>query len=400
MVRRIALNLCALLVGAVFSLAFLEVALRIYNPVTETIKGERVVLRVNYDETRQNTRVPGVAPESHIHQNSVGFRGADPPADFADRLSIITVGGSTTRSVTQSDDRTWTALLGEAVADCFDRTWINNAGFEGHSSFAHIDLIRSYINKLHPKVVVLLIGANELFVDFLNAREREAVPATASGHGAVLRWQEYEADLKARFEDLQWRVRGGIRGFLVELAGRSEIVDLGLTLYRSFHAWQRGLNQATLAEGDAMPEDGETRLAVARDRQPEYAERLRLIVRLLRDAQTIPVLMTQPTLGGTGRDPTTGMELSRLWYGQFYQQSFEIYNDTMRHVAQSANVRLIDLEHSMPKDTKYYIDNVHYTDAGAKKVAELAALGLLPYLGREFASFNKGTCQIGPANPG
>src|ERR1700687_5072643 len=111
MVRETAMNLFALLVGVIFSLIFLEVALRIYNPIIETIKGERVVLRVNYDETRQNTRITGVAPESHIHQNSLGFRGADPPADFADRLTIISVGGSTTRSVRQSDGRTWTALL-------------------------------------------------------------------------------------------------------------------------------------------------------------------------------------------------------------------------------------------------------------------------------------------------
>src|SRR5207245_10234292 len=102
--RRIVVNLFALLIGIVLSLVFLEVALRIYNPVVETVKGERVVLRTNYNEIRQNTHVPGLAPESHIHQNSVGFRGADPPADFADRLTIITVGGSTTRSARQSDD--------------------------------------------------------------------------------------------------------------------------------------------------------------------------------------------------------------------------------------------------------------------------------------------------------
>src|SRR6266849_10468942 len=170
--QRIASNLCATLIGIIFSLIFLEVALRIYNPVIETVKAERVVLRPNYDEIRQNnriptmqsTRIPGVSPVSHIHQNSLGFRGADPPADFADLLSIITVGASTTRSTAQSDDRTWTALLGDAVAACFDRTWINNAGFDGHTSVAHIDLIRNYITKLHPKVVVMLIGANELFL--------------------------------------------------------------------------------------------------------------------------------------------------------------------------------------------------------------------------------------------
>jgi lysophospholipase L1-like esterase len=361
--RKIALNFGALLVGAVISLAFLEITLRIYNPIIQTVKGSSIVLRVNSDELRRNTSIPGVAPQSHIHQNSLGFRGADPPADFADRLTMIAVGGSTTRSVTQSDDRTWTALLGDAVADCFNRTWINNAGFDGHTSFAHVDLIQNYISRLHPKVVLMLIGTNELFVG-----------------------------PNAHFEV-------GIKHLLDELATRSEVVTLGLTLYRSFRAWRGGLNLAFLTEGDPMPPDGEARLAVARDLRSEYAERLRLIIRLLREAKTAPVLMTQPTLAGTGRDPTTGMDLSRLRNSQFLYQAMEIYNDTMQQVAQSEHVYLIDLARSMPKDTKYYFDPMHYTDAGAKKVAELAAMGLLPYLERKFPSFNKGSCQIGPTKP-
>src|SRR6266700_2948345 len=298
MVRRIAFSLCALFLGGILSLVFLEIALRIHNPIVETVKGDSVVLRVDYDEIWRNTKIPGVAPESHIHQNSLGFRGADPPADLADRLSIITVGGSTTRSGFQSDDRTWTALLGDAVADCFDRTWINNAGFEGHTSFAHIDLIRNYINKVHPKVVVMLIGANEVF----------------AGGARIVEYHSLNLD-------------GGLKGFAKNILFRSEVVNLGMTLYRSFLAWNAGLNRGsswTYMEGPAMPSGGEAKLAVARDLQPAYAERLRLIIRLLREGQVIPVLMTQPTLAGIGQDPTTGKELSRLRGGQFFYQAFEI----------------------------------------------------------------------------
>src|SRR5947208_13288405 len=93
--RKIVFNLGALFLGGILSLFFLEAALRIYSPVVETVKGHHVVVHPNYDEIRHNTNSPGVAAETHIHQNSLGFRGADPPADLADRLSIVTVGGST-----------------------------------------------------------------------------------------------------------------------------------------------------------------------------------------------------------------------------------------------------------------------------------------------------------------
>src|SRR5260370_42282497 len=98
--RRIIYNLCVLLASCILSLVLLEVALRIHNPVMQTLKGGRVVPPVDSDEIRRKTDIPGVASEIHINQNVLGFRGADPPADLPDRFSIITVAGRTTRSAT------------------------------------------------------------------------------------------------------------------------------------------------------------------------------------------------------------------------------------------------------------------------------------------------------------
>jgi hypothetical protein len=362
----------------------LELALRIYNPIVKTANGEGVVLRVDYDEFERNTRIPGVASEIHIHQNSLGFRGADPPTNLADRLSIITVGGSITRSATQSDNYTWTALLGNAVANCFDSTWINNAGFEGHSSFAHIQLIRGYINKLHPKVVIMLIGANEL------DRNGPIVGPTAFDREQVMTDLNFDS---------------GIKGFLKGLANRSDLVALGLTLYRDFVSWRIGLTYvnsdwASLPEGAPTPPDGEGKLAAIRDVQSAYAERLRVLIRLLRRNQTIPVLVTQPTVAGLARDPTTGKDLSRLQNGLLWYESLNSFNDTTRKVAQNEHVFLVDLERSMPKDTKYYWDFIHFTDTGAAKVGQLIAAAILPYLAQEFPMYSDGTCDIDAVHPG
>ena len=87
--------------------------------------------------------------------------------------------------------------------------------------------------------------------------------------------------------------------------------------------------------------------------------------------------------------------MSRLQDGLFWYELLEIFNDTTRGVAQTEHVFLIDLARSMPKDTKYYWDLFHFTDAGAAKVGQIATSGLLPYLEREFPSYDKGTCEIG-----
>jgi lysophospholipase L1-like esterase len=382
MASKIALNLCAVLFGVVLSVVLLETALRIYNPIIQTVKGYKVVLRTNYDETWK-WHIRGVAPDIRFHKNSLGFRGADPPAGLAERLSIITIGGSTTHQASQSDNLTWTALLGDSVAECFDRTWINNAGFEGHSSFGHIQLIRGYIDKLHPKIAVLLIGANELYWT-----------------GGITEPNRYDIVQLRSDLNFHW----GIEGFLKGLSNRSEVVDLGLTLYRSFVALRYGshfgVDWTNLAEGDTMPPAAQAALVAMRDKQPAYATRLRYIIHLLRDGQTVPVLLTQPTVTGIGQDPTTGKDLARLLEGLYWYQVLEIYNDTMRHVAETENVYVIDLAQTMPKDTKYYWDRIHYTDAGSKKVAQLVAKGILPYLRQQFPSYSRGTCEITSANPG
>ena len=384
------LNLCALLLGILLALGMLEVALRIHNPVFQTVKNGKVVLRANYDETRKNDK-PGVAPQIHIHNNAIGFRGEDPPPNLKDWLSLITVGGSTTRSALQSDGDTWTALLGNALRRCFNRVWINNAGFDGHTSFAHLQLIRNYIVSLQPKIVVMLIGANDATSSFFVAGGNDMTP-----------WDRETVVGELNFD-------AGVKGFIKSLSNRSELVSLSLTLYRSLLARMGGGGyeyvdwaklpevdgpQAVVAASATCPTCGdEAYLAAARKHQRAYEDRLRLLLRLLHDAQILPVLMTQPTPCGFAKDPTTGKNLSRLPECLFRYQLYEIYNDTLRYVAQSEGVLLIDLSRTMPKDTKYYWDYMHYTDAGEEELTKVVTRELLPYIARNFPLYLKVDCQ-------
>jgi lysophospholipase L1-like esterase len=379
--RLIAYNLAAVAFGAIVAVGLLELALRIHNPIVQTVKGNQIVVRVNYDQVLKNDYIPGVAPVVRIHHNSLGFRGSDPPADLQNWLSIVAVGGSTTRSATQSDDRMWTTLVGNKLSECFNRVWINNAGFDGHSSYAHTQLVRDYIVKLRPKIAVILVGANDAHTnldaagsDDLNAFDREQI-----------------------IGDINFDA--GLTGFLKSLSNRSEVMSLGLTFYRSFRAWLVGLNYQildwkALPEGNALPSDADAQLAAARARQTAYAARVRAMVGMLRDAGTVPVLMTQPTPFGDAKDPATGKDLSRVEHGLFRHARLELYNDTLRRLARDEKVDLIDLERHLSKDTRYYWDYVHYTDAGAQKVADIVADRLLPVAAKNFKTEGNGACRL------
>jgi hypothetical protein len=92
--------------------------------------------------------VTGTKPSGH-HATSFRLR----------RCYELHLGLRTSGERRQSDRGTWTALLGSELRKCFNRVWINNAGFDGHTSFAHLQPVRNYIVSLHPKMVVMLIGA-------------------------------------------------------------------------------------------------------------------------------------------------------------------------------------------------------------------------------------------------
>ena len=107
------------------------------------------------------------------------------------------------------------------------------------------------------------------------------------------------------------------------------------------------------------------------------------------------MLVTQPVLYGNNVDPTTGVNLAHKFVatdmdGATGWQVLELYNDVTRQVGHEQGVLVIDLARQMPKDSRYYFDLMHYTNAGAEKVADLVAAPLTPFLARKFPSYYKG----------
>ena len=80
----------------VFAGAVLEGLLHLYNPIPFRVKGNRIVLRRHERNTFRNPDAVKLDRIIEYRTNSLGFRGAEPPKDLPNRLSILTIGGSTT----------------------------------------------------------------------------------------------------------------------------------------------------------------------------------------------------------------------------------------------------------------------------------------------------------------
>ena len=160
--RRLLFRTAAILAGFCLSFVLLEFIFYFYQPFALRVRGGRISLPMNCQTVFSNHSFSKIDPEVIQTRNSLGFRGKDPPADFAEHLTVVTVGGSTTECFYLSDDRTWPARLEVMLAKTVPRVWVNNAGLDGHSTHGHLHLLDQYITSLRPKVVLFLIGLNDI----------------------------------------------------------------------------------------------------------------------------------------------------------------------------------------------------------------------------------------------
>lgn len=368
------------LFGVVISILLLEVLLRFYNPLQARIKGNRIVLTTNKTYHIKNDIIKRLDPEITVTRNSIGFRGADPPAEKEKVLTIVTIGGSTTQCFFLSDEQTWTARLGKNLERSFEPVWINNAGLDGHSTRGHLVLLEDFIVPLRPKVALFLVGAND-------------VASSSIG--------EWDAE----------NVKSGLlfdspKAFLKSLSAYSEVAALVLNGYRSYTAYKAGLihQQIDLMQQgylDISEEEQKRYLqqTASAEYLKGYEQRLMEIVRLCRANSIEPVFVTQPLLVGTGIDDVTGLDLARIkaygprQTGKMYWDSVEAYNDVTRQVGKSSNVLVIDLAKEMPKSSRYFYDFIHYTPEGAQAIADILDRSLCPELRTKFPNNATAPCN-------
>lgn len=356
-------NVLLLLGGCAAALLLLEVFLRLYNPLGVRIRGDRIVLPRNFRETMTNATNPKLAPTIVFSKNSLGFRGAEPPRDFDRHLTVLAIGGSTTECLYLTDGTSWPERVGQALSPHFDRLWVNNAGLDGHSTFGHLLLLDQIVLRLRPRVLLFLIGLNDVNRELPTGRE------VATGRAPLLH----------------------------RLARHSAIVANALDVRRHLEARELalGYREVDLAQTPQMEADRPRAQAlVERHREksvPAYRSRVRELVRLSRAHGIEPVLLTQPALYGGEKDDVTGVSLrwievdpKQRIHGGLAWRLLEEYNDVVREVGAAEDVLVVDLARELPKSSRLFYDFVHFADEGARQVADITARALCPLLARRF----------------
>lgn len=359
-------NLLAVLCSLIVVCILIEVMLHLWDPFEFRVKGDKIVLPKNRHYVIKNSKIRSL-DEVIVHtKNSLGFRGDNPPENFADYLTIISIGGSTTECFYLSDNKTWTDVLGKELKRDFKNVWINNAGLDGCSSRAHLVLLKDYIVELKPKVVIFLVGANDVWLQDANS-----------------------------YDD---QIRLQNAGVFKKVLQKSEIYNLGLNLSRywearTFKIAHSSINLKTI-EHISIPQDEiASLLKLHQDHYVQsYEGRLSSLVNICQANSIQPVFITQPSLFGEGMDAITGANLETAKIekglnGQAYWRLLELYNDATRKIASTHGVWLLDLAREMPKSSDYFYDTLHFTNAGAQKVAEIIYPKLSQLMATKFRDY-------------
>lgn len=349
------------LVQAVLGIALAEVLLHIYNPLPFRVRGNRIVLPVHQRYRFHNERASKLDPVTNHTKNSLGFRGPDPPKDFARRLTVLTIGGSTTECLFLSDGKTWTDAMATRLQRSFPAIWVNNAGLDGQSTYGHLILLRDFVETLRPRVAVFLIGVNDIGLAASNPYDTGMTPPRSPLHSAA-----------------------------AALRDHSELVALAQNLFRVARAKEEGFGHGQI-DLKSLPhledDDATTRATLTKYSAalPAFAARVAALIDECRTHGIEPILVTQPGLYGEGIDPTTGVDLSTVQAqgaanGRLWWRVQELYNDVTRAAATARGIVLVDAARELPKDSRLFYDFMHFTNEGAAQLGTLVASGIEPRL--------------------
>ncbi|MFI5124704.1 MAG: SGNH/GDSL hydrolase family protein [Chitinophagales bacterium] len=354
-VKEILRNIKATGFGVALALVICEIILRIYNPFPFSIKEGKLILPANQKKVFTNTWIKKLDHKIYYSRNSLGFRGPELPDSISKLISVLTIGGSTTECRFLSDSCTWPFILYQLLKNRNNSIWLNNAGIDGHSTFGSLLLLDEYAVKLKPDYALFLLGINDVEID-----------------------EPDQFDLMTEKKI----ATNSFPGFIKSLLNHTE---LGRTAFNFYHiqlAYRKGLihreiNMKDLIDAPLSAEVINRRIANQDKYIRAYRQRVLEMIVKCEGAGIKPVLITQPSLFGDYTDPATNIPVGKKWTKgderpdncKLAGKVLELYNDVLRSF--SGRCIVVDLDREMPKNSAYYYDFIHYTNAGAKKVAEI-----------------------------
>ena len=317
--------------------------------------------------------VTGVSGMTLFTVNKIGLRGPSLPAQ-ADVYKIIAVGGSTTECLVLDDSKEWPHLIMEFLNNSQNKrpAWIANAGVSGHSTVHHLELLKTLPVFKQADMLIFLVGVNDLAATLAYEGassqlllERDAAIFREYMIGGARDVNSHPYYTRLLLYELVRLARTSIRTRMERTAVGVQQEDLKL--------WRRRRAEGKII---SLPD-----LHVGLS---EYRERVQRLDQQCHVLAVRCLFLTQPTLW---RSTLTLTEEQTLWGGYVGQwnvqarykgyvgtadlaQAMNAYNETLLEACRVGGLECFDLASAIPKDGRLFYDDEHFTEAGARLVAE------------------------------
>lgn len=343
------------LIGLSVSLIVAELSLRIILP--SSIFHPSLDLRPNIRMEIVND-TPGVTAIGYHTTNSLGLRGEEPPENWDEYFTVITVGGSTTHCFYMDDQKTWPHHLQENLRTFYDKVWIGNGGLIGNSTRGHIVFMREVIPRLNPDMVIVLCGINDLGLSLKPSMLQEGLPWERASLGGWILASSRLIQVLSRWKQILF----------------DDVMVITEDLPRRY------IPVLLDSPEDQLPPDLRTRLPSL----PEFESNIRTIIRQSREASVRIVFLTQPLLMEDneywqirkGRSLHT-IGLNVIYSGATIWKMLDIFNMEIVQICQEEGVPCFDLATSLGHDDVFFTDDMHFSEAGTYQVAILVSRFLL-----------------------
>ena len=365
--------IAALTLGMITALILTELLLRSFQPKLATEDLEKI--KVNLYGTKNEHVIrnlkgtelsnPKLDSIIYVSSNNLGFRGPNLPTENNALYKIITVGGSTTICAYLSDGKDWPNLVRQKLEKLDNSIWLNNAGMDGASTMGHLKALPMTIAVVHPQIALFLIGCNDVLRDTLRDYDKTKLNFTVSKSSKIIPLKEVHSNQFLYSHCYVYRL---LSNYIFYLKTKQQI--------ENFKVHHQNINFAkapTVATDSSLKAEKLT--LIDSKFITGYKERVSALIVLCRRNNVTPVFMTQPSVLGFGIDSATGINLATIKVedcnGDIYWSMLQKYNAALKEVCIKNDVSFIDLADSMPKNSTYYYDYFHFTNQGARVVANI-----------------------------
>jgi hypothetical protein len=304
--------------------------------------------------------LPGTTAPMSFSTNRLGMRA--PEWDPAARR-ILCVGGSTTLCLYLDDEKAWPrrlmTLLNEGGSS--PTVWVGNVGKSGHDTYHHLALLERLREAPQADALIVLCGVNDLAHAVRashEARRRLAPSAVFDSGGPLNPTHPY---FKQAF------AYQALRSFVGSTPREDEEDPRGQT-----YARRRQRRQEAVKDYPLPALDADLRI---------FGENLAALARRCRAWGTRCIFMTQPTLW---QDPMPDDLEALTWFrpaigtrraisSPDLARGMAAFNDALLDSCRREGLECIDLASAVPRDSRHFFDDEHFTEAGAERVAQVVA---------------------------